>query len=144
MFRIQGIDHVVLRASQPHRLISFYRDALGCVVEREVSQVGLTQLRAGGSLIDIIQATAAEDPGTIDPPDQVHRNLDHFCLRVDPFDFAQLDEHFAKFNVEIRKVELVYGAQGYGPAVYIQDPEGNTVELKGPSTNNTDGRDRSV
>ena len=144
MFRIQGIDHLVLRTSRPHRLISFYRDALGCVVEREVSQVGLTQLRAGSSLIDIIQVTAPKDPHAIDPPKEIHRNLDHFCLRVDPFDFAQLDEHFARFDVEIRKVELVYGAQGYGPAVYLQDPEGNTVELKGPATNNTDGPDPSV
>ena len=144
MFRIQGIDHLVLRTSRPHRLISFYCDALGCVVEREVGQVGLTQLRAGSSLIDIIDITAPEDTGAIDPSKETRRNLDHFCLRVDPFDFAQLDEHFARFNVEIRKVELVYGAQGYGPAVYLQDPEGNTVELKGPTTDSADDPDACV
>lgn len=138
MFRIQGIDHVVLRARQPNKLITFYRDVLGCVVEREVSQVGLTQLRAGSSLIDIIQATGGADPAANDPLAKRERNLDHFCLRVTPFDLAQLDEHFARFDVEIRKVEQVYGAEGFGPAVYLQDPEGNTVELKGPATNNAD------
>jgi catechol 2,3-dioxygenase-like lactoylglutathione lyase family enzyme len=26
-----------------------------------------------------------------------------------------------------------YGAEGEGPSIYIEDPDGNTVELKGPA-----------
>ena len=134
MFHIEGIDHVVLRSANPQRLIEFYRDVLGCSVEREVTQIGLTQLRAGVSLIDIVRADTSDVP-----PAPGGRNLDHFCLRVQPFDRARLAAHFADLGVELRHAKQVYGAEGFGPAVYLQDPEGNTVELKGAATNAEDG-----
>lgn len=132
MFQLQGIDHVVLRSSDPQSLIAFYCEALGCRIEREVNQIGLTQLRAGASLIDIIRADTAGMQA-----DQRGHNLDHFCLRVNPFDAARLQAHFANFGVELREARRVYGAEGFGPSVYLQDPDGNTVELKGPATEGT-------
>jgi glyoxylase I family protein len=137
MFSIEGLDHVVLRSTDPLSLIAFYRDVLGCAVEREVVQVGLTQLRAGASLIDIIRAEPDDKP--VDVPDDFSnksagRNLDHFCLRINPFDSTELAAHFANHAVPIREVPRVYGAQGYGQAIYLEDPDGNTVELKGPTT----------
>ncbi len=129
MFRIQGLDHVVLRSTEPQCLVAFYRDVLGCTVERELNQIGLTQLRAGSALIDIIRFDDANVAGT-----SRSRNLDHFCLRVNPFDSTALRTYFTDRGIEIREVEKVYGAEGYGPAVYLDDPDGNTVELKGPAS----------
>jgi len=123
-FRLQHLDHVVLRARDSERLARFYCDVLGCTRERDVPAARLLQLRAGASLIDIVAATDRA-PGD--------GNLDHFCLRVEPFDAAAIIAHLARHGIAGRSAAAVYGAEGTGAAVYLDDPEGNTVELKGPS-----------
>lgn len=125
MFTVLGLDHVVIRADDPAELIGFYQNLLGCRLERELPEFGLFQLRAGHSLIDVL---ARSDPAEPSEP-----NMDHFCLRVEPFDAESLADHFERLNIPVRVATRVYGAEGYGPALYIQDPEGNTVELKGPA-----------
>ena len=55
MLEIQAIDHVVLRTTRMPDMLAFYRDFLGCPVERELDpKVGLVQLRAGSGLIDLV------------------------------------------------------------------------------------------
>ena len=128
-FEVLAIDHVVLRAGDVKAMIAFYSDILGCTVERSLPGIGLYQLRAGASLIDIIDAEAEVSGG--------ERNMDHFCLRIAPFDEAGLRDHLGRHGVAVAEVVTRYGAEGDGPSVYIQDPEGNIVELKGPATGNS-------
>ena len=128
--RIAGLDHVVLRVGNLDRAIEFYETVLNCRVERRLEQPKLVQLRAGASLIDLVPASAS--PG--DAGDDVGRNIDHFAVRVDGFDVAALAEHLRRHGVEVGEVRERYGAEGYGPSLYICDPDGNTVELKGPAT----------
>lgn len=123
-FAIRGLDHVVLRVADMGRSLRFYCDALGCREERRVESLGLVQLRAGASLIDLVPA---ERPSGPEP-----RNMDHLCLRIDPFDDAALRRHLAAHGVETGETAERYGADGLGPSIYIADPDGNTVELKGP------------
>ncbi len=127
MIRVAGIDHVVLRTRDSARLIAFYRDVLNCAVEREVPDLGLTQMRAGASLIDIL-AVPAE--AAIAPAEA--GNMDHLCLRVDPFDADLIAHHLAHYHVACGDVARRYGAEGVGPSIYLSDADGNTVELKGP------------
>ena len=128
--RIAGLDHVVLRVGDLDRAISFYQRVLGCCVERELQQPRLVQLRAGAALIDLVPASAS--PG--EAGDKTGRNMDHFCVRLAGFDAAALKAHLAKNGVDPGDVHERYGAEGYGPSIYISDPDGNTVELKGPAT----------
>ncbi len=129
-FSITGIDHIVLRARDAGRLVTFYRDVIGCPVEREQPQIGLTQLRAGRSLIDVLE-TAPPGGGQPGPaPERDGRNVDHFCLTIDPFDPARLRAYLASRGVVPGEVAMRYGAEGEGPSLYFQDPEGNGVELK--------------
>jgi len=121
---IKGLDHVVLRVADLDRAIRFYCEVLGCSEERRVESLNLVQLRAGRSLIDLIQAEGA--------PEVTGGNMDHFALRIEPFDEAELRAHLAAHGVEAGEVARRYGAEGHGPSLYIQDPDGNTVELKGP------------
>ena len=127
-FAILGIDHVVLRAADPAGLERFYVEVLGCTFEKR--QGALAQLRAGSALIDIVPA---DEPG---PAGGVSRsggaNLDHLCLRVDPFDAAAIARHLAAHGAACGAQAARYGAEGRGPSVYLTDPEGNGVELKGP------------
>ena len=123
-FSIRRLDHVVLRVADLDRAIAFYRDVLGCHEERRVESISLVQMRAGESLIDLILARSQPDPET--------GNMDHFALRIDPFDEAALRRHLEAQGVAVGEVATRYGAEGSGPSLYIEDPDGNTVELKGP------------
>ena len=132
MLKLQGIDHLVLRVVDLDVMVGFYVDALGCSVERRQDEIGLVQLRAGRSLIDLVPVDGKLGRMGGAAPGAEGRNLDHFCLRVEPFDEAAIRAHLAAHGVEAGKTESRYGAEGEGPSIYLSDPEGNVVELKGP------------
>lgn len=128
------LDHLVLRVVDLKRMVRFYRDVLGCTLERENPAVGLTQLRAGSSLIDLVTIDETLGAAGGRAPDPEGRNVDHFCLRVEAFDEVAIAAYLVACGVEPGEVKERYGADGFGPSMYIRDPEGNGVELKGPPT----------
>ena len=130
--QILFLDHIVLRVTDGDRAVAFYRDVLGCSVERRVEEFGIIQLRAGTALIDLVPIDGRIGRMGGAAPGNEGRNVDHFCVRVSPFDEAAIRAHLAAHNVEAGPVERRYGAEGIGPSIYIKDPDGNTVELKGP------------
>lgn len=132
MIRIREIDHLVLRVVDLKAMLRFYHEALGCPVERRQESIGLIQLRAGSSLIDLVPVEGKLGRAGGAAPGPEGRNLDHFCLRVDPFDEAAIRSQLAKHGYSAGPVEQRYGAEGEGPSMYVTDPEGNVVELKGP------------
>jgi len=132
MIRIREIDHLVLRVADLDRMLRFYCGALGCSVERREDGIGLVQLRAGRSLIDLVPVDGKLGRAGGAAPGKEARNLDHFCLRVEPFDETSIRRHLEAQGVVVGPVASRYGAEGEGPSVYIIDPEGNVVELKGP------------
>jgi glyoxylase I family protein len=137
MIRIRQIDHLVLRVSDLKAMMDFYINVIGCTVEKIQAQIGLYQVRAGSSLIDLIPIDGKLGKIGGAAPGNEGRNLDHFCLRVDPFDAGEIIRHLQAHNVEPGEVESRYGAEGEGPSIYVTDPEGNVLELKGapwPST----------
>ena len=119
---------MVLRAVDPAGLERFYVEVLGCTLEKR--QGTLTQLRAGGALIDIVPADEAGPAGGTSRTGGA--NLDHLCLRVEPFDAAAIAQHLAAHGAACGAEASRYGAEGRGPSVYLTDPEGNGIELKGP------------
>ena len=129
---IRGLDHVVLRVADLERALRFYCDVLGCVEERRIQPVGLVQLRAGSALIDLLDATGPLGKLGGPPAAETARNVDHFALQLAHFDEQALRAHLAAHGVEPGDVAERYGAQGMGPSMYIRDPDGNVVELKGP------------
>lgn len=128
-----GIDHVVLRCRDVNRMVHFYCDVLGCTVEKVQEKIGLTQLRAGRALIDLVDVDGELGRMGGAAPGREGRNLDHFALRVERIDAAALRAHLAAHGIPMGDVKIRYGAEGEGPSVYIEDPEGNVIELKGPS-----------
>ena len=130
MVPVIGLDHVVLRVRDLDAMLDFYRDTLGCPVERELD-IGLVQLRAGASLIDLVPVDSELGRKGGGPPGGP-RNMDHFCLQVEPFEEEAIRRTLASRGYAAGPVEARYGALGDGPSIYVEDPEGNTVELKGP------------
>lgn len=129
----QGIDHVVLRVSDLDGAIRFYCEVLGCTEERRVDKLGLVQLRAGRSLVDLVDVQGELGRKGGSPPGAGGRNMDHLCLRVEPFDEDGIRSVLEAHGVEAGATETRFGAEGSGPSIYLQDPEGNVVELKGPA-----------
>jgi catechol 2,3-dioxygenase-like lactoylglutathione lyase family enzyme len=129
--RLQGFDHIVLRVRDQPRMLRFYAEVLGCELDRERPELGLTHLRAGRDLIDLVTLDGPLGRAGGAGPGAEGRNLDHFCLRVAPFDEAAIRAHLAAHGVEVTDFGVRYGAAGEGPSLYVRDPEGNTVELKG-------------
>ncbi|HEU5293359.1 MAG TPA: VOC family protein [Burkholderiaceae bacterium] len=130
--RIRDIDHLVLRVVNLPLMERFYCDVLGCSIEKRQEDIGLVQLRAGRSLLDLVPVDGPLGRAGGAAPGPEGRNLDHFCFRVEPFDETAIRAQLQRFGVAGGPVQSRYGAEGEGPSIYVDDPEGNVVELKGP------------
>jgi len=134
-FTIERLDHLVLRTNNLERLLSFYQ-LLGCTIELDRRErMGMMQLRLGHSMLDIVDINGKigrlGDKGT--GPAKDGRNLDHFAVRIAPFDEQGILDFCAAHEIEAQTLPMpLLGADGYGPAIYVKDPDGNRVELKGP------------
>jgi len=122
-FHVERIDHVVLRVRDLAGMVRFYETALGFKVERTLDRIKLVQLRAGASLLDLVQGERPANGG----------NMDHLCFRIEPFDRAAIASRLSPLGVALGETVQRYGAEGTGPSVYFDDPEGNQIELKGPT-----------
>jgi glyoxylase I family protein len=122
-FHVERIDHVVLRVRDLPAMVRFYEAALGFKVERTLDELKLVQMRAGASLLDLISRERPADGG----------NMDHLCFRIEPFDRAVISARLSPLGISIGETVQRYGAEGTGPSIYFDDPEGNQIELKGPS-----------
>ena len=131
MFRMKSLDHIVLRVAAVERCVDFYQAVLGCSVEQAHTEIGLYQLRAGDFIIDLLDV---DGPIGVDGGPPTSHNVDHFCIRIEPFDEQDLRRHFADHGVEAGPLLHNWGGDGRGPSMYIEDPAGNTVEVKGPPT----------
>lgn len=122
-FHVERIDHVVLRVRDLAGMVRFYEQALGFHEERRIDRLGLVQMRAGASMLDLV----ASDTSAVAP------NMDHLCFRVEPFDRDAIVMQLAPFGISVGETVERYGAEGNGPSVYFHDPEENQIELKGPT-----------
>jgi len=121
--KIAEIDHVVFRCRDQNKMLDFYTRVMGLVEERRIEQIGLIQLRAGRSMIDLVPCEGA--------PDEKSRNVDHVCLGIEAADMSALARHLRESSVEvIGEPATRYGARGMGLSIYVRDPEGNVIELK--------------
>ena len=131
MIKIAAIDHIVLRTSYLEPMLHFYCKILGCKIERELPEkFGLTQLRAGNALIDLITTDSQLGKVGGGPPTATENNVDHFCLQIMPISEKNIAHHLNNSGIETGEFTERYGAQGFGNSIYIKDPDGNTVELR--------------
>lgn len=131
-FSLTGLDHVVFRIVDRERMLAFWCGVLGCPVEREQPELGLVQIRAGTALIDLVTVDGVLGRRGGPAPGPDGHNVEHVCVGVRPFDEAALTAHLARHGVAVVESGPRYGAEGEGPSLYVRDPEGNVIELKGP------------
>ena len=133
-FLVQRIDHLVLRVQDLERSVAFYRSVIGCEVVRNRPDLGLIHLRTGASMIDLISTNGKLGRLGGAAPAIEGRNVDHLCLRVEPFDETQIVEHLQSHGAFPRGPAAPnFGAEGEGLSLYFEDPDGNVIKLKGPS-----------
>ncbi len=132
MLEVRGLDHVVLRVRDIGVSTAWYERVLGGVVERTLPEIGLYQIRVGAALIDLVPIDSKLGRAGGGAVAAEGRNLDHFAVQLATFDEPAVRDHLQRAGVEAGPVERRYGAEGYGPSIYLTDPDGNVVELKGP------------
>tara|TARA_B100001540_G_C15669163_1_gene579297 strand:+ start:218 stop:595 length:378 start_codon:yes stop_codon:yes gene_type:complete len=116
---VAGIDHVVINVSDAERAMRWYQKHLGFEPERYgewlSGKAPFLSMRVNEvTVIDLLET------------DRSGENVDHisFCITGSLEDLATEDVEI------VREFESVYGAMGWGPALYIRDPDGNVIELK--------------
>lgn len=133
-FHVVRIDHLVLRVVSLEQSIAFYRDVLGCEVIKRRDDLGFVHVRVGASMIDLVAVDGPSGLRGGAAAGAEGRNLDHFCLRIEPFDEAAILAHLARHGISPSATASAnFGAEGTGPSVYLDDPDGNSIELKGPA-----------
>ncbi|MCB2049171.1 MAG: VOC family protein [Novosphingobium sp.] len=132
MINLVAIDHVVFRVRDVPAMLRFYEQVLGARLERTLEEYGLYQLRIGAALVDLVDVNGKLGREGGHAPGEGGRNVDHVCFQVLPWDGDALLTHLASHGITDARISSRYGAQGQGPSIYIADPEGNTIELKGP------------
>jgi len=133
MISIREIDHVVLRVRDMDAMRRFYCEVLGATHIAWRPELGMSHLKAGASMIDLVAVDGPLGRPGGAAPGKEGRNMDHLCLRIEPFDQEAIAAHLRRHGVAIGEIRRRYGAEGNGISIYVADPEGNTVELKGPS-----------
>ncbi|HJV40850.1 VOC family protein [Caulobacter sp.] len=126
-----GIDHVVLRVRDRAVAEAFYMDVIGCVLERRQDKIGMTQLRAGSSLIDLVEVDGELGRKGGAAPGEEGRNLDHFCLAIENFDLERVKAELRAKGVDLGEEGERHGASGLSVSLYLRDPDGNGLELRG-------------
>ena len=129
-YRTKGLDHVVLRAKDIDRMLGFYRDVLGLPIAKHNKPLGLWHLKAGSSMIDLVDMFGPLGKAGGPTPGEA-RNVDHLALKIEPFDETAILAYFDSKGVSAEPAKTRFGADGDGPSIYLSDPEGNGVELKG-------------
>ena len=145
MFEIAAIDHIVLRTDRLQLMLEFYTGVLGCRIERETPpNIGLTQLRAGSALIDLVNVDSQLGRMGGGAPTKTENNVDHFCLQLKSISEKEIRDHLQGHGIAVGEFNERYGAQGLGMSVYVQDPEGNTVELRSTRQGRPEGSEKVV
>lgn len=129
--KVVGMDHIVLRVKDVERAIRFYTEVLGLaphrVEEFKSGEVPFPSARINAdTIIDLLPWTDEEPAG------DGRRNLDHYCLTIEPTDLVQLADHLRQRGVTVVSDApgLRSGARGMGNSIYIKDWEDNTIELR--------------
>jgi glyoxylase I family protein len=138
-FQLEGLDHLLLVVSGMQPTLDFYQQVLGCVLERRYPQWGMAQLRAGAALINLVDISV-EEGAWARPEVSGGRNLDHFCIALGRHDEAALRRHLSAYDVDIIEESFHAGVRGDSLSIYVRDPSGNVIELKGPPAARTAGR----
>jgi glyoxylase I family protein len=129
--KVSGLDHLVLRVKDLAAMERFYVEVLGLTVERRADAIGMVQLRAGAQLVDLVAVDGMLGKPGVAAPAAEGRNLDHVCFNLDAFDLAATIAHLEAHGAAVGESGRRYGAGGFGVSVYLTDPEGNGLELRG-------------
>lgn len=120
---VTGFDHVVYVCTDVERVLQWWTGTLGFAAERvddwRDGRAPFPSVRLSRwALVDLV---AGPPSGT---------NVAHVALDVDA-PMAQIQSWLADKGVEVvAGPRDLFGARGTGAGLYVEDPEGNVVELR--------------
>jgi len=133
MTRVAGLAEIVLWVHDIDAAMHFYRDGFGLEL---ISPPELPNkfLRAGpgaSGVPEMIVLVPYPDPAFEFPRDKTKRVLHHMAFRVEARAFDDLQLHFMAEGVEVRTGvhPVLKGTRTF----YVDDPDGNEVEVISPA-----------
>jgi len=119
--RLHALDHIVLNVADVERSLSWYIDLVG------MAPVRVDDWRRGEAFFPSVRVNESTIIDLV-RLDRSGTNMDHLCLVVDAADVDAIaaDERFSV----IEGPDIRFGARGNGRSVYVNDPDGNTVEFR--------------
>ncbi len=127
---ITEMDHIVLRVKDVETSLRFYSETLGMKTERveqwRAGEIRFPSVRLNDDTIIDFFASNQEPIGR-----DGARNLDHYCMVIEPTDMEELKSKFEAIGVGIQAGPgKRWGSHGDGISLYIYDPDDNVVELR--------------
>jgi catechol 2,3-dioxygenase-like lactoylglutathione lyase family enzyme len=128
--RIIEMDHIVLNVADIDASLAFYCDILGLKAERvdefRAGKVGFPSVRISpDTLIDLMRG------GSDHSGEKPERNLNHYCLVSEPVDLTALSAELKTQGVKVVTEPVSrWGAHGQATSIYINDPDGNEIEIR--------------
>ncbi|MFC9242467.1 VOC family protein [Streptomyces decoyicus] len=119
--RVKDFDHLVLNVQDVERALDFYCGPLG------LEPVRVDEWRAGTAPFPSVRISPTTIIDLVAGP-RGGANVDHICLVVEPLDWQEVIDS-GRFTV-LGGPGSRYGARGDAQSIYVQDPDGNTVELR--------------
>ncbi|WP_335972460.1 MULTISPECIES: VOC family protein [Streptomycetaceae] len=119
--RVTGFDHLVLNVADVERSLRFYCGALG------LAPVRVEEWRAGRAPFPSVRVSADTIVDLV-AGERDGRNVDHFCLVVEPLDWDEVVASGAWDVVDGPGPR--FGARGTATSLYVRDPDGNVIELR--------------
>lgn len=124
--RVRGIAEIVLWTHDLGRMLAFYRDLLDLPVISPPERANPIFLRAGDPAIGVPQMIVLVQMPADAPPFQAPRPLHHLALEVAPEDFDAEQARLTAAGCAVRTGQHPVIASR---TLYVDDPEGNEVEL---------------
>lgn len=134
MSKVEGLAEIVLWVADMEASLQFYRDMFGLEI---ISPIGMPnrflQVAKPGGIPELIVLIPHPHPDSYFPShrEKEKRTLHHLAFRVSKGAYDELEAAFLERGVEVRHGvhPVLKGVRTF----YVDDPDGNEVEVIGPA-----------
>ncbi|HKV87193.1 MAG TPA: VOC family protein [Candidatus Dormibacteraeota bacterium] len=132
MTRVAGLAEIVLWVRDMEAALEFYRDRFGLelISPPELPNKFLKVADATDAVPEMIVLIPHPDRTFVFPPEKQKRTLHHIAFRAGRREYNELENGFIEAGIEVRHGvhPVLKGVRTF----YVDDPDGNEIEVIGP------------
>ena len=134
MSRVEGLAEIVLWVADMEAALQFYRDQFGLeIISPPQLPNKFLKVSEEGGIPEMIVLIPHPHPDSYFPThrEKEQRTLHHLAFRVSRQEYDALETRFIEIGVEVR--HGVHPVLKNVRTFYVDDPDGNEVEVIGPA-----------